>query len=56
VTRRWKFSPQVTADAEEIWRWMAEDSPRAADALLASFDQAMGILSDFPRDIRPDLL
>jgi len=48
LKRRWRLSPAADADAEAIWRWIADDSPRAADATLADFDHAMGVLLDFP--------
>lgn len=48
MARRWTRSPAARADAIEIWSWIADDSPRAADAVLAGFDHAMEILLEFP--------
>lgn len=37
------------ADADEIWFWIATERPRAADALLRSFDEAAAMLAEFPK-------
>jgi toxin ParE1/3/4 len=49
LARRWTRSPAARADAIDIWSWIADDSPRAADAILASFDEALQLLLDFPQ-------
>jgi toxin ParE1/3/4 len=36
------------ADADEIWFWVAADSPRAAHRLLDEFDDAAKLLAKFP--------
>lgn len=37
------------ADAEDIWRWVANDSPRAADGLVMRFDDVAALLADRPQ-------
>jgi toxin ParE1/3/4 len=36
-------------DADEIWFRIASDSPRAAEAMLLSFDEAAGMLAQHPK-------
>jgi toxin ParE1/3/4 len=42
-------SAAAEADADEIWFWIAAERPRAADALLHSFDEASAMLAEFPK-------
>ena len=35
-------------DAEDIWFWIAQDSPNAADRMLASFDSVATLLAERP--------
>ncbi len=35
-------------DADEIWFWVAADSPRAAHSLLSDFDDVAAGLLEFP--------
>ena len=42
-------SVAAEADADEIWFWIAAERPRAADALLRSFDEASSMLAEFPK-------
>ncbi|WP_271069055.1 type II toxin-antitoxin system RelE/ParE family toxin [Caulobacter sp. NIBR1757] len=41
-------SAAAEADADEIWFWIAAERPRAADALVRSFDEASSMLAEFP--------
>jgi toxin ParE1/3/4 len=41
-------SPQARRDFISIWQWIADDSPRAADRLLARFDKVSSLLATAP--------
>lgn len=41
-------SPQARRDAISIWQWVADDSPRAADGLLARFAEVSSLLAGAP--------
>ena len=43
--RRW---PQAKLDQKDIWLAIAEDSIRAADAVLDSIENAANLLSEYP--------
>jgi len=55
ITRR------AIADLDNIWAYVAADSPRAADRLLMAIDQKITLLATFPEvgprrdDIQPGL-
>jgi toxin ParE1/3/4 len=40
--------PQASADLAEIWAYIAEDSPRQADALAVRIDQEFRVLARQP--------
>jgi len=48
---------QAEEDLIDIWSYIAEDSPQAADRLLDKIDEACARLADHPRlgPARPDL-
>lgn len=41
------------ADAEDIWRWVANDSVRAADGLVSRFEDVAQVLAHQPQMGRP---
>ena len=41
-------SPRARADLDEIWDYVAEDSPSAADRLLATFEEKLLLLAKQP--------
>ncbi|MGE5500331.1 MAG: type II toxin-antitoxin system RelE/ParE family toxin [Ignavibacteriales bacterium] len=41
-------SAAAEADAEEIWRWIANDSIRAADRLVNRFEEVAHLLAQRP--------
>ncbi|MBR0755108.1 type II toxin-antitoxin system RelE/ParE family toxin [Bradyrhizobium jicamae] len=41
-------SPQAEIDVTEIWQYIAEDSVRAADAIIDRIDAAFDMLADSP--------
>ena len=43
-----RWQPSAKLDARDIWRWIAADSPRAADRLLARFDEVFAMLVHSP--------
>jgi toxin ParE1/3/4 len=45
-------------DLHEIWAYIAEDNPAAADKLIGEFDRAFRLLADHPKmgRERPELL
>lgn len=49
--------PLAREDALEIWRYIARDDPRAADAVVDRFDQLIAMLARHPEAgrARPDL-
>ena len=49
--------PLAREDALEIWRYIARDDPRAADAVLDRFNQLIAMLARHPEAgrSRPDL-
>jgi toxin ParE1/3/4 len=42
-------SPLAEEDFREIWRYIAQDNPDAADALLRRIDEKLLLYSDHPR-------
>jgi len=50
-------APLVATDLLEIWLYIAEDNPQAADALLDRIEDACAILAKSPRagHARPEL-
>jgi toxin ParE1/3/4 len=42
-------TPRADLDLLEIWSYIAEDSPQAADRLLERIAQQCELLADFPR-------
>ena len=51
------FHPEVRADLDEIWQFIAADNPDAADRVIAEIIQAIDNLVRFPGvgHRRPDL-
>ena len=51
------FHPEVRADLDEIWQFIAEDNPAAADRVIAEIIEAIDNLVPFPGvgQRRPDL-
>lgn len=51
------FHPEVRADLDEIWQFIAADNPDAADRMIAEIIEAIDNLVPFPRvgHRRPDL-
>jgi plasmid stabilization system protein ParE len=51
------FHPDVRADLDEIWQFIAADHPSAADRMIAEIIEAVDNLVSFPRvgHRRPDL-
>jgi toxin ParE1/3/4 len=41
-------SAAAERDADDIWFWIATDSPNAADRMLALFDEVSQTLAEFP--------
>jgi len=50
--------PQAEADLEEIWWYIAQDSPDAADGFLDQIEERCAVLAQFPLmgTAREDLL
>ncbi|PWB82949.1 MAG: type II toxin-antitoxin system RelE/ParE family toxin [Methylocystaceae bacterium] len=50
-------TPRARLDLIEIWRFVADDSPAAADRLLDRIEKALAMLRDNPRAgrTRPEL-
>jgi toxin ParE1/3/4 len=50
--------PQAEADLEEIWWYIAQDSPDAADVFLDQIEERCAVLAQFPLmgTAREDLL
>jgi toxin ParE1/3/4 len=40
--------PQAEADLEEIWWYIAQDNPDAADAFLDQIEERCAVLAQFP--------
>ncbi len=53
----WEFSPDAKRDLQEIWTYIAQDNPSAADRLEADIFAACDRLAQNPRlgHKRPDL-
>jgi plasmid stabilization system protein ParE len=51
------FHPKALTDLEEIWEYIAEDSPEAADRVIGEIQKAIQGLVPFPHQghWRPDL-
>ena len=51
------FHPEVRADLDEIWQFIAADNPDAADRMIAEIVEAIDDLAPFPGvgHRRPDL-
>jgi len=51
------FHPEAIVDLDEIWDFIAEDNPTAADRLIAEILSAINQLVSFPKQghKRPDL-
>ena len=51
------FHPEALADLDEIWEWIAVDSVRAADSVIAEIIEAISKVADVPDQghRRPDL-
>jgi plasmid stabilization system protein ParE len=51
------FHPEVRADLDEIWQFIAADNPDAADRMIAEIIEAIDNLVPFPGvgHRRPDL-
>lgn len=53
--------PQAEADLEEIWWYIAQDSPQNADRFLDRINEKCLVLSEFPQmgvaqdDLKPNL-
>lgn len=43
------FTSQARHDMDEIWVYVAEDNPVAADGLIDEFHQAIASLADHPK-------
>jgi toxin ParE1/3/4 len=43
-----ELSPLARADLDDIWSYIAQDSPEAADALLDAILDSMELLRDMP--------
>jgi toxin ParE1/3/4 len=41
-------TPEATADLDEIWDYIARDSPAAADRVLDALSERFGLLSENP--------
>lgn len=54
---RLRWSPEADGDLRDIWHYVAQDDPRAADALLDKLADAVWPLRDYPEfgRLRPDL-
>lgn len=54
---RVRRTPLAAKDLEEIWFFVAQDDPAAADRLLDTFDERIGLLADNPHmgPTRPDI-
>jgi plasmid stabilization system protein ParE len=52
-----EFHPSALTDLEEIWEFIATDSPDAADRVASEIHEAIGSLVALPKSghIRPDL-
>ena len=48
MANRPRKSPQAEADLTSIWRFIAEDSANAADALLDRIEEAFDMLARMP--------
>jgi plasmid stabilization system protein ParE len=55
--REYELSPEARDDLQEIWAYIAQDNPAAADQLEADIYAAFGLLAENPRlgHKRPDL-
>ena len=53
----YEFHPAASIDLEDIWEFMADDSPTAADRVIADIPDAVERLVPFPNQgyRRPDL-
>jgi toxin ParE1/3/4 len=49
VSGRIVRTPRAEEDLLDIWGYIAQDSPAAADRLLDRIDRALAVLADFPR-------
>ena len=54
---RYRFTPQAARDLFDIWDYIAQDSPRAADKVEEAISLACVLLADSPRMgmVRKDL-
>lgn len=46
---RYAFTPAAARDLNEIWDYIAEDNPRAADEVLGEIEDAVESLANHPR-------
>ena len=55
---RYRIAPQAIDDMRDIWCYIAQDNPTAADKMLDSFDDAFEMLRSLPDSgrIRDELL
>jgi plasmid stabilization system protein ParE len=45
---RYQFTPQAARDLLDIWNFIAQDNPRAADRVEAAVFRACDLLADSP--------
>jgi toxin ParE1/3/4 len=57
LARQHKLSPQALTDLDEIWDFIAQDDPDAADRFVETLHEACGLIFSMPRvgRSRPEL-
>lgn len=48
MSRVWRWRPAARSDAVDLWRWIAADSPRAANRLFERLDEVAALLAENP--------
>jgi plasmid stabilization system protein ParE len=46
--KRFRITPRASADIDEIWTYIAQDNPSAADRVEQQLHDAMRLLAEFP--------